>query len=294
MGHAGGTGGAGGGADACLIGEQAALDALHQSGTHKAAEDGLEVKGVAEDAGKHGGNEGDVGEDHKEGDSQVQHAHHRHQHGGDVGNLLAAAADANQEHHGQHNAHDPGGEGGIIEAVSLEGVGNIEGGHQVKAHHVGEYHHHGEENAQPALLESLLDVVGGAAVAAAVLGTLLINLSQSTFHKGGGAAQQGGDPHPEHRAGAAQADGGGDAGDVAGTHAGGGGDHQGLEGGDAVLVLAGLHDDADRFGQEPELDELGAHGKVDAASHQQDNENVGIEIVADAADETAVCGCDGL
>ena len=61
--------------------------------------------------------------------------------------------------------------------------------------------------------------------------------AQSAFGKLGGHADEGGDPHPEQGAGAAQGDSGGHAGNVAGADGGGQGGGQGLEMRDLAHIL---------------------------------------------------------
>ena len=173
-----------------------------------------------------------------------------------------------------------------IEAVVGHAVDQVEGGQHVKAAGVGGDEGHGEDHAQETTLQSGLDIVGGAAVAAAVLVPLLIDLGQGALHKGGGPANKGDEPHPEHGAIAADGDGVGHAHDIARAHPAGGGDHQRLEGGNGVLVVRLLADHPDRLPQQAQLDEFAAAGEVNSGGQQQDDEQIAVHKVADVGDES--------
>ena len=131
-------------------------------------------------------------------------------------------------------------------------------------------------------MEGRLDVVGGTAVALAGLRVAaLIDLGQGGLDEGGGAADDGDEPHPEHRAVAADADGHGHADDVAGPHAGGGGHHQGLEGGDGPGPVRPLGHHPQGLPEHPELDEAGAEGEIEPSGQQDDDEKIRVHEVAD-------------
>ena len=109
-------------------------------------------------------------------------------------------------------------------------------------------------------MEGRLDVVGGAAVAAALGVLLFVDLGQGAFYEGGGPAHDiskymysyiliimllGVGLYFTFRGKLLQlrllgGDGGGHTHNVAGAHAAGGGHHQGLEGGDGVFLLVGI------------------------------------------------------
>ena len=131
-----------------------------------------------------------------------------------------------------------------------------------------------------------LNVVGGAAVALTRLRVpALVDLGQGGLHKGGGAADDGDDPHPEHRAEAAGTDGGGDADDVARAHPGRGGYHQRLEGRGRPGLLRFFSHHTDGFQEHTELDEAGPEGEVQTRSQQQDDEHIAVHHSADVADQ---------
>ena len=297
MGDVGRGGGVGGGAHTSLIGVKAPLDALHHGGgaeTGGTAEDGLHVEGGGEDALEHLGQHTDVQDHDDQGHDDVQHAHDGHQHAGDLDDALAAAHDADTHQNGQQSAADHGhqadgaahqGDGVGIEAVAGHAVDQVEGGQHIKAAGISGDEGHGEDHAQEAALQSGLDVVGGAAVAAAVGVPLFIDLGQGALHKGGGPAHQGDEPHPEHGAIAADGDGVGHAHDVARAHPAGSGDHQRLEGGDGVLVVRLLAHHPDGLPQQPQLNEFAAAGEVNSGGQQQDDEQIAVHKVADVGDE---------
>ena len=171
-----------------------------------------------------------------------------------------------------------------VEAEAGESGLQVVGGQHIVAHGVGQDDDHREDHAQPPVAQGGLHVIGGAAIAGAVLVFPLIDLGQGGLHKGGSAAQDGGDPHPEHGAVAAQADGGGDAHDVARAHPGGGGDHQGAKGGDASLGLRLLRDHPEGLAQQADLDELGAEGEKQTRSQKEERDPWRIEEPADGID----------
>ena len=169
-----------------------------------------------------------------------------------------------------------------VEAVAGEGGLEIIGAEHVEAAGIGGNEAQGEQHRQGLAVESRLDVVGGAAVALAGLRVAaLVDLGQGGLDEGGGAADDGNEPHPEHGPVAADADGHGHADDVAGSHAGGGRHHQGLEGGDRTGPVRALCHHPQGLPEHPELDEAGAEGEVKSSGQQNDNEQVGVHEIAD-------------
>ena len=282
MAHVGRGGGVGGGAHARLIGEQAALDALHQGGAGKAGKDRLEIEGALEDAGKDRGHQLQVHHNDNQRHQHIQAAHEGHQGGGHGDDPLAAAHDAEGGEQGGDAADDPGGDALVVEAVAGEGGLEVERAQHVEAAGVGGDEAQGKEHGQGAAVEGGLNIVGGAAVALAGLRVAaLVDLGQGGLNEGGGAADDGDEPHPEHGPIAADADGHGNADDVAGSHAGGGGHHQGLEGGDRTGPVRALCHHPQGLPEHPELDEAGAEGEVKSSGQQNDNEQVGVHEIAD-------------
>ena len=113
------------------------------------------------------------------------------------------------------------------------------------------------------------DVVCRSAVGASVRILLLVDLRKAGLHETGSTAEKGDHPHPEQSAGAAKADGSGDADDVSGTDAGRGGDHQCAEGRNITLVLRLFQDHAPCLFEHSELHEFRADREIDSAGDQK-------------------------
>ena len=144
-------------------------------------------------------------------------------------------------------------------------------------------------------MEGRLDVVGGAAIALSGLRiAALIDLGQGGLGKRRGAAQQGNEPHPEHGAVAAHADGHGHADNVARAHPGCGGHHQRLEGGHASLLLRPLHHHTDGLPQQPQLREPVPNGEKQSGGHQQNHQQVRIHPVAQSSNDLSQHVCISL
>ena len=283
------TGCVGGGAHARLIGVEATLDALHDTGRADAREHGLWIKGLGDDHGEHIGHLADVLDGDEEAQGDIDGRHDRDDAGGDGADAAYAAEDAQAGEQGQHRAHHRGPDAlGIAGQVVLEGGAGVVGLEGVEA--VGEAgdEQHREHHAEEPAAQGLLNVVGRAAHPVVPV-LLLVALGQGALNEGGGRADEGQQPHPEHRAVAADDRGGDDGvghpGDVARAHPGGGGDHQSLEGGDVLAVLFLLPQHPQGLGEQPELHPAGAHGEVDPRKNQQGDENVGIQKVAGVAQE---------
>ena len=166
---------------------------------------------------------------------------------------------------------DKGLDGGIDrvgDITDLHGVADAEGGQAAQ---------YAEYRAQPlpVLAQAVLDVVHGAAYPVAQDIALPVFHRQQHLGVLGGHTQQGGHPQPEDRSRAAQGDGGGDTGDVAGAYGSRQGGGQGLEGGNLAglgllffehLAYGVLHGIAEL----PELEALQAHRQDDARAHQQE------------------------
>ena len=166
-----------------------------------------------------------------------------------------------------------------VREIVLHGRDNVIGLQAVETESKGGDQRDGKDNAQPAGVQGTLDIIGGTAFKAAVRFAGLINLGQCTLHKSGSRAQQGHQPHPEGRAGAAHDNGGGDAGHIAGADTGGRGDHQRLEGGDAVVGGFLFKHAFKAVSQQAELYKTGADREVDAGTRQHVDQAPGIEDI---------------
>ena len=122
----------------------------------------------------------------------------------------------------------------------------------------------------PLALGQHMEVVGWAAPPAAVQRVrYAVLLRQSGLYKGGGSTQQGGDPHPEHRARTARRNSGHHAHKVARAHPGSGGDDQRLEGGKPARSLLFFAHRADHIPEQAHRQQPGAQGKADTGCKQK-------------------------
>src|SRR5699024_9723443 len=166
-----------------------------------------------------------VDEGHGDGRDDVDDGHERHGHRGEVRDALDSADD--DEAH-DDDQRDRGGPGGHVPGV-LDRAGDRIGLDPRQHEGHGQDGHGREDHAvdleQPPGLRmavGLLDVEGGTAAVLTGAGILLLeDLAEGGFDIGRRGAQQGRDPHPHHGTGPAEADGGGDAGDVADSDAAG-------------------------------------------------------------------------
>ena len=119
----------------------------------------------------------------------------------------------------------------------------------------------------------MLNVVGRAATVQAVAIGAFVHLGQGTFEETAGHADQGSDPHPEHRARAAQGHGNADPGDVTGAHAASQAQHQGLEGAQlACLATQRFLEHGEHVAEMAELYEPRTDGEVTAETDDQHDE----------------------
>ena len=227
----------------------------------------------------------------KEAQGDIDGGHHRHDAGGDGADAPHAAEDAHPGEHGQHCPHHHGPDAvGVVGQIILEGGTGVIGLEGVEAVGKAGNEQHGKHHAEEAAAQGLLDIVGRAAHPVLPV-LLLVALGQGALNEGGGCADEGQQPHPEHRAVAADECGGNDGightGDVAGAHPGGGGDHQSLEGGDVLSVLLLLPQHPDGLREQTELHASGADGEVEPREDEQSDENIGVEEVAGVAQKAS-------
>ena len=225
----------------------------------------------------------DVPEDHDKTCHDIHRGHEGDQLLRDRPQALDAAEDDDGHQHRQDDAKHQV-DGGLAGELGVEGHDDgVDGAddvahlHRVADAEGGQGGEDGEDDRQPlpVLAHAVLDVVHGAAYPVAHRVSLTVLDGQHDFRVLGAHADEGGDPQPEEGARAAQHQGGGDAGDVAGAHRGGLGGGHGLEGGH--LPLAGLHLGEDLaagvlhgVAEFPELETRGHAGEDDARAHQQD------------------------
>ena len=141
-----------------LVAEQASLDAIHDGCTYHAACRLAEPESIGKDDMQHMRYLLDVHHDDDHRQHEVADGHQWNQHGADIGNAMDAAEDDEQRHHGQDDTHGHGipPEGllhGTADGVALDGVvGQSE----------SERYQHGKQHGHPVLVQSFLDIVGGA------------------------------------------------------------------------------------------------------------------------------------
>ena len=115
----------------------------------------------------------------------------------------------------------------------------------------------------------------------------------------GGHTKEGDDPHPEDGARAAGQDGAGAAYDIAGTHLGGNGGGQGLEGTHAPLLPSAPQGQVAEnlfhaFPKAAHLDEAGADGVKQTHTDEQKDQDIAGQIGVDVDHNGIQCGLQGL
>ncbi len=275
----------GGRAHAGLVGEEAALDAVEHGGSQPAGDAAsrlLEAEGAHDDVAEHAGHLAEVHDHHDDGEQQVDAGHERHDDLGHLGDLANAAEDDDA---GQRRDGESGHQRRQAERA-FDGAGDRVGLHRVEDEAEGDDQRDRENDGGPGRAQAARDVEGRSAAVLTFLVLDLEELGQRAFGVGGGHADQGHHPHPEDRAGAAQIEGDGDAGEVAGADPGREADRQGLEGRDAGSIgLARAANNAEHFAEMDELDEAQAQGEEQAYGQQAVDQHVapenGIEEVDD-------------
>ena len=255
-----------------FVGEQAALDTVHQHST-KAASHGLpQTERFRKDAPEHRRELGQVEQHDAHGDDKIAHRHDGHHHVQTFhGGILAQ-----HDHRRNGREHQCGSKRRNMERIFKRGTDRV-GDHLTDAAPADEarhrkqrrYHRAFELFAAPALRQHM-QIVGRSAAPAAVQRVgLAVFLGKGGFDKGGGRTQNGSDPHPEHRTGTACRNSGHHAHQIAHAHAGGGGNDQRLEGGKAVPALLFLAHGGDHIPEQPHRQKTGAAGEPDARREQQ-------------------------
>ena len=265
-----------------LVGEQTALGTLRDSSldssTEATADDGLRHEGILEDHAEGSGEILDTGDQHDQAAQQEDTGHDGDELLGDGSQTLHAAQEDDTADNDQHHTDDPGGdtEGGV-EGLA-DGVGLDHAAHEAQSQHDS----HGEEAGQElteAALESVGDVVHGAALDVAVSVNDAGLLSQSGLSVDGSHAEEGDDPHPEDGAGTANQDSAGSTDDVTGTDLSGDSGSQSLEGAHTGLLLLTAQGEVTKdllhtLVEAADLHEAGADGEPQTDSNQQDHQHV--------------------
>ncbi len=213
-----------------LVREQAALDAVHHGASREAAGERLRAERLLEHERKGAWHIGQVRDADPHGDQDVADGHDRHDPRGDERYALRAAEDDDRREDDRRDADADVGDVLVFRRdVVVECRGHVVGLQAVESEREAQDERDGEHDAEPPLPQRHLDVVGRAAPERAVGIAHLPHLRKRRLHEGRSRADDGHEPHPEHRARAARGDRGGDADDVSGSHARGGGHHERLE-----------------------------------------------------------------
>src|SRR5690606_29554660 len=175
------------------------------------------------------GRGGGVGGVHAGGGAEGADREGRDQGVGGGDDPLAPAEHDVGEGRGDHGAADPRADAGGGVHGGGDVVGLDAGGEQPVEAERGRRRHCG----QPLPSQAAFDVVGDAAPQPAV-DLPLVDLGERRLDEREGGADQRHHRHPDQGAGAAGGDGGGHPGDVADADPAGQGQHQRLEGGDAL------------------------------------------------------------
>ena len=269
--------GDGSGTQTGLVGEDAAGEALthgdHDGVAKDTAAHSLKAECGSEDGAESSGDVRGAQDDDADTGGHVEHGHEGNQERGDLADALGTAQNHDADDDGQQHA----GELRLQAEQAVHGAGDLAGLSDVADTEGGQTAQNGEDDSQglPALAQTVLDVVHGAALID-TLGVLLAELhGQDDLGVLGAHTEESGDPHPEHGAGAAHEDGAGDAGDVAGADGTGQSGTDCLEGAQVfagVIFLLGeqgtqsvLHDEA----EPADLDPAGAEGQEDAGADQK-------------------------
>ena len=267
---------AGRGAGAGLIGEQAALDAVHQHGAEAAGDHLAQAECLGKDAGKDGGQQRRVPDEEENGEEEIRARHDRHH---DIQHADSGVL-AKDDHRGNGNQHDGGIQRGNGEGVFKRGGHGIADdlADAAPADQAGNGEEHGEDGlAQlpfaPALGKRMDIQRRAAAVAAVKRVVLFVKVGERRLDEGGGGADQRRHPHPEDRARAAGGDGGDDADQIAHAHARGGGDDERLNAGEGAAARLPLFKrEAQHVGQKAHGQAARADGEVYAGGNQQDDQ----------------------
>ena len=233
------------GAETGFVGEDTAgnthADGQEHGGAGESAFSRRRREGFGNDPPEHARHFRDVHDDDNEGEGDIDDGHERHETAGHGADALHAAKQDEGEEQEQDKARDPGGYGEGLVHADGDGV-NL---HEVADAEAGDEAENGEAGAKPLPFrsETVLDEVHGAADPASGGCLFTVLHGQNDFGEFGHHAHEGGYPHPEEGARAADGDSRGHTHDVAGADITGKGGHERVPGGNLTflgLVLAAL------------------------------------------------------
>ena len=277
---------------ASLVGEQSARNACtdrqHGAGAEEAARSRLSGEGAGEDFG-----EGlwDVRVVHDHGDQRHQNIcdrHGRHDFFSDRADRLDAADDDNEDKDRDHEASNDFAALTSREAKRAfnrladfakteqagDGVGHAVGLDHVAGGDRSEQRADAEQDGEPApvLPEAAADIAHRAAAIFAIGVHVAEADGERAFGEGESHADEGGDPHPENRAGSAQGNGGRNTCEVAGADLAGQRGRESGEGADLALAIFGLLEEAGKGGwQFQDRIEFQPNHEIEAHAEQDDH-----------------------
>ena len=279
------------GAKAGLVGEYAAgyaaLHGLDDADAQRAAHYRRGVKRAHHDLTDDFGEVADVDKDKHEGGYDVDHCHYGDQLLGDLAYALDAA-DVGNEAYDSHYDTGYQSDGAFLTDGSGSNGGNSGSDRGSDGVHLGDVAdaeganaaQHSEHAAQPCplLAKAVPDVVHGAAYPVALIVLFTILGGESDLGELGCHAQESGNFHPEHRAGAAEGDSAGNAYDVTCAYRCGEGRGDRLHRSYGALLgfylLAFVEHLSDGIlhciAEVPELEEVQLDGHVDAGADDED------------------------
>lgn len=217
-----------------------------------------------------------IDDGHGDGCNDVDDGHERNRQRGEVRDALDSADDDEAQDDDERDGSSPGGNAPGV----LDGAGDRIGldARQHEGH--GDDGHGREDHAvdleQPAGLGvavGLLDVEGRAAAVLTGAGILFLeDLAERRLDVRGRGAEECRDPHPDDGTGAAEADGGGDTGDIADADAARQRDRQGLEGRDSLIGALAREHLLEDGGDLTDLYRAGADREIDTRAEAQVDE----------------------
>ena len=186
-----------------FVGEHAALEAAGNR-LADAVADGtcrrfLQAKGAANNHVDDLGHFPDMPQRDQQAGDDPHQSHQRHQ---PLAKPRHAFHAAHHDQQGEEGHHDAGEVEGNVECI-VQCVCHGVGLHGIEDEPVGEQQEQGEEHAHPAHAQSARHIPGGPAAELPVSVTFFVELCQRAFGKAARHADNRRNPHPEHRAGAA-------------------------------------------------------------------------------------------
>ena len=220
---------------ACFVGHQAALNTLTERQTEGTAENSIRRKGLRENGAEEQWNAVDVADGQSDDGEYINNCHNGNDAVGNLRNLFDAAEADNSGDNDKHRKGNPVERrvGGNVHAGDFAGDGTNSGNSvealcweaQQRINNV----QHAERNAGSGRIIQQFACVKGQAADIFVIALFLANLRKRGFCKGRCHAEEGGNPHPEQRARAADGNRTGYTQDIAGTDTHSGGKQKGCE-----------------------------------------------------------------